>query len=58
MKYEDYEYPRWAEALGWLIVAAIIQCLPLYMIIKVANCIGSFKVSFIIKKNIYYKDFR
>ncbi|CAD5120066.1 DgyrCDS8648 [Dimorphilus gyrociliatus] len=43
MKYENYTYPQWAEALGWLIVSAILLCLPVYMIIKVANCVGSLK---------------
>ncbi|XP_064620268.1 sodium- and chloride-dependent glycine transporter 1-like [Lineus longissimus] len=34
VNYADYKYPGWAEALGWLMSASSIICIPILMIVQ------------------------
>ena len=34
VKYGDYDYPKWADALGWLLAIASVICIPIVMIRK------------------------
>ncbi|KAJ7375373.1 hypothetical protein OS493_002129 [Desmophyllum pertusum] len=38
--YEDYVYPPWGEALGWLITVASMLCVPLLVIKTIVDIIG------------------
>lgn len=35
-----YQYPTWAIALGWLIAAASLICIPAYALIMIARADG------------------
>ena len=42
--YNDYQYPVWADTLGWLMMTFTIVPIPLLMIISFGRHVGSFKV--------------
>ena len=39
---KTYHYPRWAQALGWLMALSSIMCIPLVAIIKFLLAEGTF----------------
>lgn len=38
---EEYEYPEWSIALGWILTLSSILCIPLYIIYKILITPGS-----------------
>lgn len=56
MKYKDYEFPKWAEYVGWCIALSSIVAIPLYAIILFARQTGS--VREVREKNRPYVEFR
>lgn len=42
LKYNDYVYPTWALALGWLLTASSVACIPIYAIYKLLTIPGTF----------------
>lgn len=43
LEYLGYEYPSWAEGVGWSLAMSSILMIPLTAIIKVCKTKGSFK---------------
>ena len=41
--YEDYKYPVWGEAIGWLVALSSMLCIPIYMIYIVSVTEGSLR---------------
>ena len=42
--YANYKYPGWAEALGWLMVASSLICIPTLMIIQFVKHVQTWEV--------------
>lgn len=42
LRYGNYVYPTWSLALGWLMTASSVICIPTYAIYKFAKTPGSF----------------
>lgn len=40
---EEYEYPDWSTALGWVLTLSSILCIPAFMIYKFLNTRGGFR---------------
>lgn len=38
--YRDYDYPLWAQVLGWIIASLSLLCIPVYAIIEVIRSPG------------------
>lgn len=49
MEYHGYHYPGWAQAIGWLLVVLTLSLIPIWMVIKICKCIGSWHVSWVLK---------
>ena len=43
--YNEYVYPRWAEAIGWGTCVASLICIPIFMVVKIYLKVGSWSVS-------------
>ncbi|XP_031327413.1 sodium-dependent noradrenaline transporter-like [Photinus pyralis] len=43
LKYEDYDYPIWAESIGWCLALASILMIPLNAIWQLLKAPGTFK---------------
>ena len=41
LKYRDYVYPAWGQAIGWLITLSSLSLIPTVMIHKLINTTGS-----------------
>ena len=41
LKYRDYVYPAWGQAIGWLITLSSLSLIPTVMIYKLINTTGS-----------------
>jgi len=41
LQYEGYQFPAWAEGIGWLIAAIVISMIPLWAGLTVFRSIGS-----------------
>ena len=41
MVYDGYQYPAWAEGIGWLIAAAVIAMIPAWAVVTIYQTIGS-----------------
>lgn len=41
LTYDDYRYPTWAEAVGWLLAASVIAMIPLWAVFTVYRSLGS-----------------
>lgn len=54
MKYKTYQFPKWAEWIGWCIALSSILAIPIYAIFLFAKQTGSLKEVQIEKKK---KDF-
>uniref|UniRef100_A0A2H1WLW5 SFRICE_003922 n=1 Tax=Spodoptera frugiperda TaxID=7108 RepID=A0A2H1WLW5_SPOFR len=42
LRYEDYVYPGWANALGWAIAGSSVMCIPTVAIYKLITAKGTF----------------
>ena len=40
-KYEDYKYPTWSIAVGWLMVCSSLVCIPGYIVFKFIRTPGT-----------------
>ena len=49
LKYDDYDYPDWGQAIGWIMALSSIACIPFVMLYKLVTTPGSFKEVIIIK---------
>lgn len=53
-RYESYEYPTWAQGVGWVIALASIIWIPLAALHTIWVLPGSFtQVNFINNRNVY-----
>lgn len=43
LTYGNYEYPKWAQVLGWCVTASSISCIPVYAICAFCLSSGGFK---------------
>ncbi|XP_034255011.1 sodium-dependent proline transporter-like isoform X1 [Thrips palmi] len=43
LKYEDYDYPDWADALGWMLALASMIQIPFWAVVQVARQKGTLK---------------
>ncbi|CAH3185314.1 unnamed protein product, partial [Porites lobata] len=43
LKYDDYDYPDWGQAIGWIMALSSIACIPFVMLYKLVTTPGSFK---------------
>ncbi|CAH3152263.1 unnamed protein product [Porites lobata] len=43
LKYDDYDYPDWGQAIGWIMALSSIACIPFVMLYKFVTTPGSFK---------------
>ena len=41
LTYEDYEYPPWANGVGWCIALSSILCMPVMALYKLATTPGT-----------------
>lgn len=39
--YRHYQYPAWAQALGWIIASLSLLCIPVYAVIVIIRAPGS-----------------
>lgn len=50
---EEYKYPAWSTAVGWILTMSSILCIPVYIVYKFFITSGGFKhVSIGLKKKI------
>lgn len=43
LRYEDYDYPDWADALGWCLALASMIQIPFWAVVQVARQKGTLK---------------
>ena len=41
MKYDEYEYPNWANVVGWAVSMVSVSCIPIGVIYKLYNAEGT-----------------
>ena len=46
--YNGKRYPAWADAMGWLMVAAAVIWIPILMIVETVKHFGTFQVGIIL----------
>ena len=45
MEYNHYQYPKWAEGIGWVIVVVVLALIPGGMIVQCWRKVGTCQVS-------------
>jgi len=41
LEYDGYQFPAWAEDIGWLLAAAVIAVIPVWALVTIYQSIGS-----------------
>lgn len=52
LRYEDYNYPSWAEWIGWCLALSSILMIPFVAIVQLIRAPGTFKEVCQISKNV------
>lgn len=53
IEYKKYKYPPWAEGVGWILSAVLLAFIPLWMVINLCRCVGSWSVSLVFNLALY-----